>query len=73
MTGKIIIITGCNTGIGRETAKKLAELGGTIIFACRDVKRSENVVKDFQEKFGKDKIDFIRLDLSDLNQVREFV
>jgi len=42
--GKIIVITGANTGIGRETALEMAKRGGTVYMACRDMIRCENVV-----------------------------
>jgi len=32
---KIVIITGCSAGIGKETARKLASHNATIVFACR--------------------------------------
>jgi NAD(P)-dependent dehydrogenase (short-subunit alcohol dehydrogenase family) len=40
----IIIITGANTGIGRETAIELSKLGAHIIMACRDKKRAESAI-----------------------------
>lgn len=36
LTGKNVVITGGNGGIGRETAKKLVELGATVIIGARD-------------------------------------
>lgn len=36
LTGKIAIVTGSSAGVGKETAKKLALRGATVIFACRN-------------------------------------
>ena len=41
LENKIILITGCNTGIGKETAKALIEKGGTIVMANRSFERTK--------------------------------
>jgi len=40
LTGKTVIITGANAGIGKETAIDLASRGARIIMACRDLKKA---------------------------------
>jgi len=44
MEGKTVIITGANSGIGKETAKDLAGRGARIIMACRNLETA-NAVK----------------------------
>ena len=45
MTGRVIIITGANTGIGLEAARKLCEAGNDVILACRDEARGKAAVE----------------------------
>lgn len=45
--GKVIIVTGSNTGIGKETVRELAKRGATVYMACRDMKKCEEVEFDF--------------------------
>ncbi|XP_067867656.1 retinol dehydrogenase 12-like [Heterodontus francisci] len=67
-----ILITGANTGIGKETARELARRGAQIIMACRDIEKGEAAVKEIMEETGNSKLTVKRLDLADTNSIREF-
>lgn len=70
--GKVVVITGANSGIGKETAIDLAQCGGKIYIACRDVKRGEDALKDIKERSGSDKVYLLQLDLSSMESIRQF-
>jgi retinol dehydrogenase 12 len=70
--GKVIVITGANTGIGKENAIDLARRGGKIYIACRDVTRGEEALKDIKMQSGSENVHFLQLDLASLDSVREF-
>ncbi|KAJ8272749.1 hypothetical protein GJAV_G00092990 [Gymnothorax javanicus] len=72
LDGKTVIITGANTGIGKETAKDLAKRGARIIIACRDMAKAEAAQKEIIEHSGNQNIVNRKLDLADTNSIREF-
>jgi retinol dehydrogenase-13 len=69
---KTVIITGGNTGIGKEAAIDLARRGGKIILACRDPERGRNAEEDIRRKSGSDEVFYRQLDLASLDSVRQF-
>ncbi|XP_033757001.1 retinol dehydrogenase 12-like [Pecten maximus] len=72
LDGKTVIITGCNTGIGLETAKELSARGARVIMACRDMAKA-NKASDIVKKFsGNTDVSVQRLDLASLDSVRKF-
>eukprot|EP01084_Bolivina_argentea_P110562 197382_1 len=81
MTGKVTIITGANSGIGREVAKAFVKMGGhRVIFACRNIKAAEIemelISKELEQngiKGSIDRMEAMKLDLNDLASVRDFV
>lgn len=72
-TGKIVIITGANAGIGKETALELARRGATVYMACRDKHRAEEARKQIIKETNNQNVFFLQLDLSSLASVRKFV
>uniref|UniRef100_UPI00398ED46F retinol dehydrogenase 12-like isoform X2 n=1 Tax=Pristiophorus japonicus TaxID=55135 RepID=UPI00398ED46F len=72
LDGKTVIITGANTGIGKETARDLAKRGALIIIACRDTEKGDVAAKEIIEESGNPNIVVKKLDLADTKSIREF-
>jgi retinol dehydrogenase 12 len=70
--GKVVIITGANSGIGKETAIDLARRGGKVYIACRDTKRGEDALSDIKDKSGSVNVHFLQLDLASMASIHEF-
>ncbi len=49
MSGKICLVTGSSSGLGKATAMGLAQLGATVILGCRDKQRGEATFSTNQE------------------------
>ncbi len=71
MTGKNIVITGGNTGIGKETARRLVELGANVYIGARDEKKNKETVDELS-KIKKGKIISFNLDLADKASIQVF-
>eukprot|EP00092_Neocalanus_flemingeri_P024904 GFUD01027008.1.p1 GENE.GFUD01027008.1~~GFUD01027008.1.p1 ORF type:complete len:518 (+),score=150.44 GFUD01027008.1:35-1588(+) len=72
LDGKLAIVTGANTGLGRETALGLAARGARVILGCRDREKGEAACQYIKERTGSSKVDIGELDLSSFTSVRKF-
>ncbi|XP_048736183.1 retinol dehydrogenase 13-like [Ostrea edulis] len=72
LDGKTVIITGANTGIGKETAIDLASRGAKVILACRDVMRAERAATDIIRISNNPNVAVKIVDLASLESVRKF-
>ena len=74
MDGKVAIVTGSNSGIGRETARGLAAEGATVVIACRDVQKGEEARADVAgTTHAGDRVKVMALDLASFKSIRAFV
>ena len=70
LLGKVYIVTGANTGIGRVTAEELARRGGHLFLAGRSEARTAPVVEEIRRATGNEKVEFLPRDLADPASVR---
>ncbi|KAI0211469.1 Retinol dehydrogenase 12 [Lamellibrachia satsuma] len=72
LDGKTIIVTGANTGIGKETARDIARRGGHVILACRDLTKAEQTAAQIRQNTGNGLVTVRIVDLASLESVRKF-
>ena len=72
LEGKVAIITGANSGIGKELALDFACRKARVIIACRSQEKAEKAVVEIKRKSNNNDVIFRQLDLSSLDSVRHF-
>src|SRR5437762_7692729 len=70
LAGRVALITGANTGIGRVTARELAKQGAHVFIACRSAERAQPALDEIRAAAGSDTIELLSLDLGDFDSVR---
>ena len=76
LSGKTVLVTGANSGIGYETALQLAKHGAKVYLCSRNKQKGEDAVKSIQDTLGetmKGELIFHQLDLASLAQVKDSV
>ncbi len=72
MTGKICLVTGSNSGIGKETVLALSKMDATIVMVVRDKTRGDKALTEIVNQTGNTKIDLMICDLSSMDSIRRF-
>nr|CAH0112096.1 unnamed protein product [Daphnia galeata] len=69
LDGKIVVITGSNTGIGKETARELSQRGAEVVLACRDLNKAEEAADEISKQTGN-KVTTVKLNLASMKSIR---
>lgn len=73
MTGKICLITGANSGIGKATALGLARMGAIVVLVCRDESRGKAAMTEIKAESRNEAVDLILADLSSQASISQLV
>jgi NAD(P)-dependent dehydrogenase (short-subunit alcohol dehydrogenase family) len=71
MDGRVCMITGANSGIGKATAVGLARMGASVVMVCRDRARGEAAMSEIKAVSGNQNVDLLLADLSSQASVRQ--
>ena len=72
LTGKVVLVTGANSGIGFEAAKEFARHGARTILACRNLAKAGAALVQLRAEIPAAAAEIMLLDLANLDSVRRF-
>ncbi len=71
-SGRVVIVTGANSGLGYETSLALAEKNATVIMACRNMSKGQDALNQVKAKVPHATVELMQLDLGSLASVNVF-
>ncbi|MCD8366660.1 MAG: SDR family NAD(P)-dependent oxidoreductase [Clostridiales bacterium] len=72
LSGKVMIVTGANSGLGFETTKELSRKGAKVVMACRNPQKAAAARQKIQDEYPDADLDTMLLDLASQKSVAEF-
>ncbi|KAF8909132.1 hypothetical protein CPB85DRAFT_1376265 [Mucidula mucida] len=72
LTGQVVIVTGGNSGVGKEMVKALLARNARVYIACRSLKRATEAINELKEEIRKEAL-FLEMDLADLASIKKGV
>ena len=70
--GKLVVVTGANSGTGKEATRRLAEAGAHVVMAVRTIAKGEQAREEILAAHPGARLEVRRIDLADLASVAEF-
>src|ERR1700730_3756234 len=73
MSGRVVMVTGANAGMGKEIVLALAAMGATVVMVSRDRSRGEAARAEVQQKTNRVDVELLVADLSSQQAIRNLV
>lgn len=70
MSGKTCVVTGANSGIGKETALGLAQMGARVVLVCRNAEKGQAALEDIRRDSGSSRLELLTAEMSSQTSVR---
>lgn len=70
--GKVVLVTGGNAGVGKETVVGLAREGAQVVFTARDAARGAAALTEVRERSGNASVELMSLDLASFASIHRF-
>jgi NAD(P)-dependent dehydrogenase (short-subunit alcohol dehydrogenase family) len=71
LTGKVAVVTGANSGIGKETARALSAMGATVILVCRNPEKAQLAAEDIATSTGKAVPEVVLCNMASMDSIRQ--
>lgn len=69
-TGRTVLVTGANSGLGFQTARQLARCGATVVLGCRSLARGQEALGRIRTEHPRASLELLPLDLASLASIR---
>lgn len=70
MTGKTCVVTGANSGIGKETSLGLAQMGARVVLVCRNAEKGQAALEDIRRDSASSQLELLIAEMSSQASVR---
>lgn len=71
MDGKVCLVTGATSGLGKVTARVLAEMGATVVLVGRSRSKTERAVAEIKQRTGKTAVSYLLADFASFASIRQ--
>lgn len=72
LSGRVCLVTGASSGIGKVAASELARLGATVVLACRNAEKAEAVRREIVQATRNERTEVEIVDLALQRSIRDF-
>src|SRR6266852_3877426 len=73
MSGRVVMVTGANAGMGKEIVLALAGMGAMVVMVCRDRARGEEARGEVMQRSGEAEVELLAADVSSQRSIRSLV